>query len=68
MSNSAGFNTTAVIWGTYDIGKPRVRILSEAINQCFVNVHHCHKDIWRGVEDKTQIKSGFRKLLVAVRW
>jgi len=68
MIDSAGFDATAVIWGTYDIGKPRTRILITAINKCFADVYKCHKDIWRGVEDKTQIKSSFRKLTIIIRW
>jgi glycosyltransferase involved in cell wall biosynthesis len=68
MSNSARFNTTAVIWGTYDTGKPRVRILLEAINCCFTDVYPCHRDIWQGVEDKTQVKGGFRKFTIIARW
>jgi glycosyltransferase involved in cell wall biosynthesis len=48
----------AVLWGTYDLGKPRVRILLRGLRVNGISVHECHIDIWKGVEDKSQL-SGF---------
>lgn len=47
-----------VFWGTYDKGKPRVRILLEGAKALGLEVIECHTEIWEGVEDKSQI-SGF---------
>ena len=47
---------TIVFWGTYDTGKPRVRILLAAARLAGYHVLECHADIWGGIEDKTQIK------------
>lgn len=42
-----------VAWGTYDLGKPRVRILLRGLEEAGVEVRHCHVDLWRGVADKS---------------
>ncbi len=42
-------------WGTYDLGKPRTRILLEGLGQIGLPVSQDHVDIWEGIEDKTRI-------------
>jgi len=49
-----------VAWGTYDLGKPRVRILLRGLRENGVDVLECHRNIWQGVEDKSQV-SGWRQ-------
>ena len=44
-----------VFWGTYDIGKPRVRLLLAGLREMGLEVIECHSDIWKGVEDKSQL-------------
>jgi glycosyltransferase involved in cell wall biosynthesis len=51
-----------VCWGTYDLGKPRNRILLRGLRENNVIIYQCHKDIWTGVEDKSQVKGLFSKL------
>lgn len=51
-----------VLWGTYDTGKPRVRILRAGLRAQGVEVTECHVDLWKGVEDKSQVK-GVRRWL-----
>ncbi|QEX15792.1 hypothetical protein FRZ44_10790 [Hypericibacter terrae] len=42
----------AVIWGTYDLGKPRTRILIRGLREAGVDLAECHAEVWAGVEDK----------------
>lgn len=58
-------NINIVCWGTYDLGKPRVRILLRGIKDSGINIIECHKDIWRNIEDKTQIKGLFKKIKIS---
>lgn len=46
-----------LLWGTYDTGKPRVRILRQGLLECGVDVAECHVDLWSGIEDKSRIRS-----------
>ncbi|MBI3902340.1 MAG: glycosyltransferase [Nitrosomonadales bacterium] len=57
-----------VIWGTYDSGKPRVRILERGLRENGVEVICCHCEVWRGVEDKSQVKGLARKAAIAFKW
>ena len=45
-----------ILWGTYDAGKPRVRILREGLRESGVAVEEIHTDPWNGIEDKSQIR------------
>lgn len=56
------------MWGTFDLGKPRVRILERGLRENDVRVYRCHKEIWAGVEDKSQIKGWGQKLRRIFRW
>jgi glycosyltransferase involved in cell wall biosynthesis len=45
-----------IIWGSYDTGKPRVRLLVKAAALLGYQVTEIHNHIWDGVEDKSLIK------------
>jgi len=55
-------NKTIVFWGTYDKGKPRVRLLISGLKSHGINVVECHSDVWKGIEDKSQFKGFNNKL------
>lgn len=57
-----------LFWGTYDTGKPRTRILLKGLQLTGVNVDECHVEIWRGVEDKSQVHSVGRRFGIGLRW
>jgi glycosyltransferase involved in cell wall biosynthesis len=57
-----------VAWGTYDTGKPRVRILLRGLRENGVELIECHREIWGGVEDKSRLAGRFVKLRIAWRW
>lgn len=61
-------------WGTYDTGKPRVRILLDGLKTTPAQVAERHVHVWRGVEDKSQaglMGTGLRiiaLLIIAYPW
>ena len=58
-----------LLWGTYDTGKPRIRILRKGLREAGVNVDELHFHIWHGIEDKSQFSSvwaAFRLMITAV--
>ena len=57
-----------VAWGTYDLGKPRVRILLRGLRENGVEVIECHQDVWRGIEDKSQVSGWRERLRLAAHW
>ena len=57
-----------VLWGTYDIGKPRIRIMRRGLLDNGVEVIECHREVWRNVEDKSQLKGWIRMLFIVSRW
>lgn len=57
-----------VYWGTYDEGKPRNRILLSGLRQNGVEVRECHRSLWAGVEDKSQLKSTYKRFCIVVLW
>lgn len=59
---------TVVFWGTYDTGKPRVRLLLQGLREHNITVIECRKDIWAGVEDKSQLKTLRSKILRIFYW
>ncbi len=63
-----GANLHVVLWGTYDRGKPRVRILEQGLEAQGVRLTVCHRDLWSGVEDKSQIRGFLRRLGFLARW
>ncbi|MEO6919034.1 MAG: glycosyltransferase [Collimonas sp.] len=56
-----------VLWGTYDTGKPRVRLLRDGIRKNGLELIECHANVWDGIEDKSQIKGIFSKLGLMAR-
>lgn len=58
---------TYIFFGTYDLGKPRVRLLLLGLEEQGVMVLPCHRDAWSGIEDKSQIKGVKAKLRRAAR-
>jgi glycosyltransferase involved in cell wall biosynthesis len=50
-----------VAWGTYDLGKPRTRILLRGLREAAVDLTECHVDVWSGVDDKAQL-SGWMQI------
>jgi len=57
-----------VIWGTYDTGKPRVRILLRGLRENGVELIECHRELWGGIEDKSQLAGVFTKMRIFLRW
>ncbi len=54
-------------FGTYDLGKPRNRILMAALRAQGAEVIQCHFPVWRGVLDKTQISPVRDAPIIALR-
>ncbi|MBN8501123.1 MAG: glycosyltransferase [Sphingomonadales bacterium] len=57
-----------LVWGTFDTGKPRVRMLVEALRANDPGITVCHRNPWAGIEDKSQIKGLGARLAVLARW
>lgn len=49
-----------VAWGTYDLGKPRMRILLQGLRDAGCDVIEINRDVWAGVDDKSQLSSAAR--------
>jgi glycosyltransferase involved in cell wall biosynthesis len=54
-------------WGTYDTGKPRVRILLEGLRASGNSVSEIHAEPWHKVADKSQIGSAWNLLFLLLR-
>lgn len=68
---SAGSDTGTmkiVYWGTYDLGKPRNRILLRGLRENHIEVIECHTDLWQGVEDKSRISGWLEKIVFMWAW
>jgi glycosyltransferase involved in cell wall biosynthesis len=57
-----------VFWGTYDTGKPRVRLLLAGARAAGFDVIECHQRVWDGVEDKSQLRGANRRIRLLTRW
>lgn len=55
-----------LLWGTYDLTKPRVRLMRQALQSCG-DLSEIHTNVWTGVEDKSQLR-GWRVAWAALRW
>lgn len=44
-----------VLWGTYDLSKPRTRILRDGLVEIGVEVTEIHADVWSSDADKSQL-------------
>lgn len=56
-----------LVWGTYDISKPRVRLLLEGLRAVDVPFSEVHVDVWSGVRDKGTL-TWREQLGAALRW
>jgi hypothetical protein len=57
-----------LFWGTYDLIKPWNRVLLDGLRENGIEVVECRVDPWRGIEDRSQIRSFGARLRVALRW
>lgn len=57
-----------LLWGTYDTGKPRVRILRDGLQKNGFIIEEIHAPVWAGVEDKSQLRGFLPRLGRALRW
>lgn len=57
-----------LFWGTYDKGKPRVRILIRGLQENNVEVTECHSDVWADVEDKSQVSGFIHRIIRGIFW
>ena len=67
LSTSDHTPLNVMIWGTYDLGKPRTRLLIEAIRHSGASVSEIHAPVWDGAEDKSVLAKG-DAVKRAVRW
>ncbi len=56
-----------LVWGTYDLSKPNVRMLLDGIRTVGIEVIEVHSDIWAGVRDKGTLTK-VEMLRAAGRW
>lgn len=45
-----------VLWGTYDIGKPRIRIMRDGLRTLGIEITEIHKDPWGDIDDKSAVR------------
>ncbi len=57
-----------VYWGTYDLGKPRNRIMLQGLRANGVEVIECQRQIWSGIEDKSRIRGWRPWLGIILGW
>lgn len=57
-----------VFWGTYDLGKPRVRLLLAGAREMGMEVVECHESLWEGIEDKSRPTGLGTRLLQLFKW
>lgn len=56
-----------LMWGTYDLGKPRTRIIRQSFSKAGMEIHEIHFDVWQGVQDKSQINSFFQRMIILLK-
>jgi len=57
-----------LLWGTYDTGKPRARILCKGMRAAGIEVEEIHARVWEDVEDKSQVTGLVGRVRLLVRW
>lgn len=57
-----------LFWGTYDVGKPRVRLLLSGARSQGAEVRECHRHVWGKIEDKGDLKGGAVKIRRVLHW
>lgn len=60
-------NLRIILWGTYDLGKPRTRILRASLAAGDAELAEIHTNVWSGVEDKSQL-SALAWVVRIARW
>ena len=56
-----------LFWGTYDLGKPRTRIMTAAVRNLGADVTEIHAAVWDGAEDKSSLQK-VKLASKALRW
>ncbi len=64
----SGSEIHIVVWGHFDTGKPRCRILLDGLRRKNVRLTEIHQPLWRGIEDKSQIHGAQRWITILIRW
>jgi len=57
-----------MLWGTYDTGKPRVRLIRKALAAADIELVEIHADIWSDLEDKSQLTGTLARFRRLFRW
>ncbi|MSU91724.1 glycosyltransferase [Rhodobacteraceae bacterium 2CG4] len=57
-----------VLWGTYDTGKPRVRLIRKALAAANIELVEIHADVWGDLEDKSQLTGLLPRMKRLLRW
>lgn len=58
-----------LLWGTYDTGKPRIRILRDGLRAMpGIELREIHARVWEGIEDKSQIVGVGHRIRILFRW
>lgn len=58
MADASDTPLRVVLWGTYDLSKPRTRILRDGLLEIGVEVTEIHADVWSCDQDKSQLSHG----------
>lgn len=59
MSGAAstdGLPLRVMVWGTYDLGKPRTRLMVQALRHGGAEINEIHASVWEGAEDKSVMR------------
>ncbi|MEL1249848.1 glycosyltransferase [Aurantiacibacter gilvus] len=56
-----------VLLGTYDLGKPRTRLLRQSLQAIDPGLQELHVDVWRGVEDKSVMHGMAARLSIGLK-
>ncbi|PWE30034.1 hypothetical protein DDZ14_15855 [Maritimibacter sp. 55A14] len=67
LSSSEHQPLNVLIWGTYDLGKPRTRLLLEALRRSGASLTEIHAPVWEGAEDKS-VLGKIDALKRGIRW
>ena len=57
-----------VWWGTYDLSKPRNRILLRGLRESGAEVIECHTEVWPDIQDKSAIAGPVAWATQVFRW
>lgn len=68
MKQSKGQEVSVLVWGTYDTGKPRTRIIIKALRKIHPDILEVHNNIWNKIEDKSQIKGRRQKSIFIAKY